>query len=876
MEISTKYNPKEIEGQWYETWMKNGLFHSEPDERTPYTIVIPPPNVTGMLHMGHMLNNTLQDVLIRRARMQGFNACWVPGTDHASIATEAKVVDMLSKQGIKKSDLSREQFLAHAFEWKEKYGGIILEQLQKLGCSCDWERTRFTMEEDLYKSVIKVFVDLHQKGLIYRGTRMVNWDPVGKTALSDEEVIHSEENSQLYYLSYALSDGSGSVQIATTRPETILGDTAICVHPDDPRYAHLKGKQALVPIVNRPIPIIFDEYVEREFGTGALKVTPAHDLNDYELGKKHGLETINIFNDDASIADHIGIYQGMDRFKLRKQIATDLEACGALVKTESLKNKVGRSERTRAVIEPRLSEQWFVDMQQFMDLHPEVLDNVLNDEISFYPKNLKNTYRHWLEGIKDWCISRQLWWGQQIPAYYLPNGEIVVAESIEEALLKAKELDSSLQLSDLRQDPDVLDTWFSSWLWPISVFNGIMEPKNSDIRYYYPTQTLVTGPDIIFFWVARMIMSGYAYEGEKPFQNVYFTGIVRDKQRRKMSKQLGNSPDPIELMEQFGTDGVRMGLMLSAPAGNDLLFDEALCEQGRNFSNKIWNAFRLISGWEAGNESDEFYANNATFINGWMRERIDASIVEIDAAFSQFRVSEAMMTIYRLVWGDFCSWYLEMMKPGMDKLLPAAQLEQVKLFFDELLRMLHPFMPFITEDLWQQLFDRNGVFINQQDYPTSTNCKGYTEEMDFAMELIATVRALRNENGISPRVSCRIYQVQNAEIGIDNTKNIISKLANIEAFSSDKSAEDNLVKLVRASELSFAFEGFEPNAIDLDKLENELSRLKSFLLGIEKKLSNEKFMANANEEVIEREKMKQKDALSKMEAIQRELSQNAK
>jgi len=870
MEIGAKYNPQEIEGRWYESWMNAGLFHSEPDERKPYTIVIPPPNVTGMLHMGHMLNNTIQDVLIRRARMLGFNACWVPGTDHASIATEAKVVAMLKERGIKKSEITREEFLAYATEWKDKYGGIILKQLRRLGCSCDWDRTRFTMEDDLYQSVIKVFVDLHKKGMIYRGTRMVNWDPIGKTALSDEEVIYTEEDSRLFYLKYKVVGHDRNIQIATTRPETILGDTALCVHPDDERYRGLENAFVTVPLVNRDIPIIYDEYVEMEFGTGALKVTPAHDLNDYELGKKHKLESIDIFNDDASIADHVGMYVGMDRFELRKQIVKDLQEGDHLEKIESLKNKVGRSERTHAIIEPRLSNQWFVDMQKFIAKNPEVLEKVMNDEVALHPKKFKNTYRHWIEGIKDWCISRQLWWGQRIPAYYLPNGEYVVGETPELALEEAKKIDPSLTLNDLNQDEDVLDTWFSSWLWPISVFDGILEPNNKEIEYYYPTNTLVTGPDIIFFWVARMVMSGYEYRSDKPFKDVYFTGIVRDKQRRKMSKQLGNSPDPIELMDQYGTDGVRMGLLLSAPAGNDLLFDETLCEQGRNFCNKIWNAYRLISQWEEGNENSEWYDKNASFINSWMRERIDTALVKIEEAYDQFRLSEAMMTMYKLVWGDFCSWYLEMVKPSGSKALPPAQLFVVKGFFEELLRLLHPFMPFITEQLWQELRGKQG-FINEQPYPSESGLKGFAEEMDFAMELITTARAIRNENGISPKIAARIGSCSNAEISVDRTKGVIEKLANVTSIN-DSQDEGSIVRLVAASELSFSFEGAELGAVDIDKLHVELKRLEGFLVGISKKLSNEKFVQNAHPDVVAREKKKQEDTLSKVDSIKKEIS----
>jgi len=872
MSKASQYSPGDIESHWYDQWMNHKIFHSEPDERTPYTIVIPPPNVTGMLHMGHMLNNTIQDVLIRRARMLGLNACWVPGTDHASIATEAKVVAMLADRGIKKADVTREEFLEHAHEWKEKYGGIILKQLRRLGCSCDWDRTRFTMEDDLYRSVIKVFVDLHQKGLIYRGARMVNWDPIGKTALSDEEVIFTEENSRLFYLKYKVVGSANEfLTVATTRPETILGDTGVCVNPNDERFAHLKGAKVIVPLVNREVPVIFDEYVDMEFGTGALKVTPAHDPNDYELGRKHKLESIDIFEEDATISERAGMYVGMDRFDLRRQIARDLEEAELLDRTEDYRNKVGRSERTRAIIEPRMSQQWFMNMEQFIGDTPEVLESVMSDEVKFYPPKLKNTYRHWIEGIRDWCISRQLWWGHRIPAYYLPNDEFVVAETQEEALKIAQDIDPNLQLSDLKQDEDVLDTWFSSWLWPISVFNGIMEPDNEEVNYYYPTNTLVTAPDIIFFWVARMIMAGYEYRDVKPFDQVYFTGIVRDKQRRKMSKQLGNSPDPIDLMDKYGTDGVRMGLLMSAPAGNDLLFDEALCEQGRNFCNKIWNAYRLVDGWSDEGEEDPWFGANADLANNWMRQRIDRALEQIEESYGQFRISEAMMTLYKLVWNDFCSWYLEMMKPEYGKSLRPQDLKQVKAYFEELMRILHPFMPFITEELWQGL-KSEGEFINLMDHPVSSGSSNDSSEMDLAMSVISTVRALRNENGISPKTSATIHNCDKAQMNLGTFEGLISKLANVETFDANASAENAIDKLVGTSELQFSFEGVELGAVDHEKVESELKRLRGFLIGIEKKLGNEKFVANAKPEIVDRERQKKEDTLSKIDALERELS----
>ncbi|MBI1305921.1 MAG: valine--tRNA ligase [Bacteroidetes bacterium] len=871
MSISAQYDPKSFEEYWYQQWESNGLFRSVPDEREPYTILIPPPNVTGILHMGHMLNNTIQDLMIRRARMLGYNACWVPGTDHASIATEAKVVAMLKEKGINKKDLSREEFLSYAWEWKEKYGGIILSQLRKLGCSCDWDRTRFTMEDDLYKSVIDVFVDLYEKGLIYKGVRMVNWDPAGKTALSDEEVIHREVDSNLYYVRYKLVDEDGYIQIATTRPETILGDTAICVNPNDERYFHLKGKKAIVPISNREVPIIFDEYVDIEYGTGALKVTPAHDINDYNLGLKHNVPVIDVFNEDGTISEIAGNYIGMDRFAVRKQIAKDLDELGNLVKIEAIKNKVGFSERTNAMIEPRISQQWFVNMQAFIDKNPEVLQSVLDDTISLHPAKFKNTYRHWLENLKDWCISRQLLWGQRIPAYYLPDGSFVVASTPEQALAKAQEKIPGITADQLNQDEDVLDTWFSSWLWPMSVFNGINEPENADIKYYYPTNLLVTGPDIIFFWVARMIMAGYEYRNEKPFGDVYFTGIVRDKIGRKMSKQLGNSPDPIELMNQYGTDGVRMGLLLAAPAGNDLLFDESLCEQGRNFSNKIWNAYRLISGWETGENNDEFYSGTADKVHNWMSARISNAIETIDDHFSKYRVSDALMTTYKLIWDDFCSWYLEWMKPAYGSPIPAAHLEKVNQHFDQLLRLLHPFMPFITEHLWQQLNPGANDFINKQSWPVQSQSESDSTSFEKAMNLITLIRSVRNKNGISPKIEAGISIKTENVTDYSNLSVAINKLANVSSLQFGDSGE-GLKELNGTDEVYLQFEGFEFAAKDTEKLKSEIERLKGFLTGIEKKLSNEKFVANASADVVGRERQKQSDTLSKIEALEKELA----
>lgn len=780
MEIASKYNPAEVEGKWYQYWLDNGFFKSKPDGREPYTIVIPPPNVTGVLHMGHMLNNTIQDILIRRARMQGKNACWVPGTDHASIATEAKVVNRLAQQGIKKTDLTREDFLKHAWEWKEEHGGIILKQLRKLGASCDWDRTAFTMDELRSESVIKVFVDLYNKGLIYRGVRMVNWDPKALTALSDEEVIYKEEHSKLYYLRYKVEgDPEGRYAIvATTRPETIMGDTAMCINPNDPKNTWLKGKKVIVPLVNRVIPVIEDDYVDIEFGTGCLKVTPAHDVNDYMLGEKYNLPSIDIFNDNGTISEAGGLYVGMDRFDVRKQIEKDLEAAGLMEKVEAYENKVGFSERTNVPIEPKLSMQWFLKMEHLAQI---ALEPVMKDDIKFYPPKFKNTYRHWMENIKDWCISRQLWWGHRIPAYFLPEGGYVVAETAEKALEMAKEKtgNASLTMADLRQDEDVLDTWFSSWLWPISLFNGINDPDNQEINYYYPTSDLVTGPDIIFFWVARMIMAGYEYRGKMPFKNVYFTGIVRDKLGRKMSKSLGNSPDPLQLIEQYGADGVRMGLMMAAPAGNDIPFDDALCEQGRNFNNKIWNAFRLIKGWTVDSTIEQPEAA-ATAVK-WFKMQLDKTIAEMDDLFGKYRLSEAMMAVYKLFWDEFSSWYLEMVKPGYQQPVDKSTYLSTLGFFDALLRLLHPFMPFITEELWQALEPRKeGESLMVALIPEVAPVDNlYLEDFEIAKEIVGGVRTIRLQKNIPNKEALELQVLGEHN---DHFNSVIAKMCNLSSI----------------------------------------------------------------------------------------------
>lgn len=863
MEIASKYNPAEVEDKWYEYWMKNNLFHSEPDSREPFTVVIPPPNVTGVLHMGHMLNNSIQDILVRRARMMGKNACWVPGTDHASIATEAKVVGRLASQGISKTDLTREEFLKHAWEWTDEHGGIILQQLRKLGASCDWDRTCFTLDEKRSESVFKVFVDLYNKGLIYRGVRMVNWDPAAKTALSDEEVIHKEENSKLYYLKYKVEGEDGFAVVATTRPETIFGDVAVCINPNDEKTAHLKGKKVIVPIVNRVVPIIEDDYVDMEFGTGFLKVTPAHDVNDYMLGEKHNLEALDIFNDDGSLNAHGLQYEGMDRFDVRKKIEKDLQEAGLLEKAEPYTNKVGFSERTNVPIEPKLSMQWFLKME---GLAKPALDAVENDTIKFYPARYKNTYRYWMENIKDWCISRQLWWGHRIPAYYLPEGGYVIAETPELALAEAQKKNPSLKIEDLRQDEDCLDTWFSSWLWPISVFDGINQPNNKDIEYYYPTSDLVTGPDIIFFWVARMIMSGYEYRQKPCFQNVYFTGIVRDKQGRKMSKQLGNSPDPLDLIAQYGADGVRMGLLLTAPAGNDIPFDEALCEQGRNFNSKIWNAFRLVKGWEVDNSIEQ--PESATIAVKWFDNVLSKTITEIDDLFSKYRLSDALMLVYKLFWDEFSSWYLEMIKPAYQKPIDAKTYQETLGFFDSLLRMLHPFMPFITEELWQALSERKeGESIMIASMPKASDVDtDLLSAFEKVKETISGIRTIRlqkniaNKDALDLEVLGEYNEAYNA---------VISKMGNITEIKNVSEKNPHAISfLIGTTEFAIPMGNNIDVDAEIEKLEAELVYLQGFLNSVMKKLGNEKFVANAKAEVVDAERKKQADAESKIKTIE--------
>ena len=871
MEIASKYNPAEVEGKWYQYWLNHGFFKSKPDGREPYTIVIPPPNVTGVLHMGHMLNNTIQDILIRRARMQGKNACWVPGTDHASIATEAKVVNRLAQQGIKKTDLTREDFLKHAWEWKEEHGGIILKQLRKLGASCDWDRTAFTMDELRSESVIKVFVDLYNKGLIYRGVRMVNWDPKALTALSDEEVIYKEEHSKLYYLRYKVEgDPEGRYAVvATTRPETIMGDTAMCINPNDPKNTWLKGKKVIVPLVNRVIPVIEDDYVDVEFGTGCLKVTPAHDVNDYMLGEKYNLPSIDIFNDNGTISEAGGLYVGMDRFDVRRQIEKDLEDAGLMEKVEAYENKVGFSERTNVPIEPKLSMQWFLKMEHLAQI---ALEPVMKDEIKFYPPKFKNTYRHWMENIKDWCISRQLWWGHRIPAYFLPEGGYVVAETTEKALELAKEKtgNAALTIADLRQDEDVLDTWFSSWLWPVSLFNGINDPDNEEINYYYPTSDLVTGPDIIFFWVARMIMAGYEYRGKMPFKNVYFTGIVRDKLGRKMSKSLGNSPDPLQLIEQYGADGVRMGLMMAAPAGNDIPFDDALCEQGRNFNNKIWNAFRLIKGWTVDSTIEQPEAA-ATAVK-WFKMQLDKTIAEMDDLFSKYRLSEAMMAVYKLFWDEFSSWYLEMVKPGYQQPVDKSTYLSTLGFFDALLRLLHPFMPFITEELWQALEPRKEgeslmVALIPEVAPVDNS---YLEHFEIAKEIVGGVRAIRLQKNI-PNKEALELQVLGEHNGHFNA--VISKMCNLSSIiCTEEKAAGSASFLVRTTEYAVPLGNMINVEEELAKLQDELKYQQGFLASVMKKLSNESFVNKAPAKVIEMERKKQADAESKIKSIEESIA----
>ena len=870
MELATKYSPQNVESKWYQYWLDNKLFSSKPDGREPYTVVIPPPNVTGVLHMGHMLNNTIQDILVRRARMEGKNACWVPGTDHASIATEAKVVGKLAEQGIKKTDLSRDEFLNHAWDWTREHGGIILKQLRRLGASCDWDRTSFTMDVTRSKSVIKVFCDLYNKGLIYRGVRMVNWDPKAQTALSDEEVIYKDEHSKLYYLRYAIVEDPGKYAIvATTRPETIMGDTTMCINPADPKNQHLRGKHVIVPLVGREIPVIEDDYVDIEFGTGCLKVTPAHDINDHALGLKHHLETIDIFNDNGTISKAAGMYVGMDRFDVRAQIEKDLEAAGLMEKVEDYDNKVGFSERTNVPIEPKLSTQWFLKMQHFADL---ALAPVMDDEIQFYPPKYKNTYRHWLENIKDWCISRQLWWGHRIPAYYLPNRDFVVAGSPEEALKLAQQKDSSLKMEDLHQDSDCLDTWFSSWLWPISVFDGINKPDNEEINYYYPTSDLVTGPDIIFFWVARMIMAGYEYRKTLPFKHVYFTGIVRDKLGRKMSKSLGNSPDPIMLIDKYGADGVRMGMMLAAPAGNDILFDETLCEQGRNFNNKIWNAFRLVKGWTV---SDEQPSEANLQAVKWFDAMLKKTNAEVDEQFRQYRISEALMNVYRLFWDEFSSWYLEMVKPAYGEPLDRATYDATLRFFDILLKMLHPFMPFITEELWQHLYERkegDSIMLEclKLNAP-SDNELNLVADIEKVKQIVSNIRMIRNQKNISPKDTLTLQA-----IGINpfaSYDSIITKMANLSAISTvGQKTAGNAEFMIDTNEYEVPLGSLIDVAAEIEKQEAQLKHLEGFLAGVEKKLSNENFVAHAPEQVVAMERKKKADSEEKIAAIKANLA----
>ncbi len=888
MELASKYNPSDVESKWYQYWLDNKLFSSKPDGRKPYTIVIPPPNVTGVLHMGHMLNNTIQDILVRRARMTGKNACWVPGTDHASIATEAKVVNRLAQQGIKKTDLTREEFLKHAWAWTEEHGGIILKQLRKLGASCDWERTAFTMDETRSKSVIKVFCDLYNKGLIYRGVRMVNWDPKALTALSDEEVIYKEEHSKLYYLKYYVSDDDMSGEtgsegeivhrdkqgrryavVATTRPETIMGDTAMCINPKDPKNRWLSGKKVIVPLVNRVIPVIEDEYVDIEFGTGCLKVTPAHDVNDYMLGEKYNLPSIDIFNDNGTISDAAGMYVGMDRFDVRSQIEKDLQAAELLEKVEAYVNKVGFSERTNIAIEPKLSMQWFLKMQHFADM---ALPPVMNDELKFYPAKYKNTYRNWLENIKDWCISRQLWWGHRIPAYFLPKGGFVVAETAEEALKLAIEKtgDANLKAEDLRQDDDCLDTWFSSWLWPISLFDGINRPNNEEINYYYPTSDLVTGPDIIFFWVARMIMAGYEYMGNMPFRNVYFTGIVRDKLGRKMSKSLGNSPDPLDLIDKYGADGVRMGMMLSAPAGNDILFDDALCEQGRNFNNKIWNAFRLIKGWEVADIEQPEYASIAT---SWFENMLAKTSAEVADLFSKYRLSEALMAIYKLFWDEFSSWYLELIKPAYGTPIDKKTYEQTLRFFETLLKLLHPFMPFITEELWQHIYDRKDgeSIMTQQLSENETFDENFISQFEAVKEVIGGIRTIRLQKNIAQKETLELQIVD--ENPTAQFCSVIIKLCNLSGISTVATKADGAVSfMVGTTEYAVPLGNLINVEEELKKLEADLKYQEGFLQSVLKKLSNEKFVSKAPANVIETERKKQADAETKIAALKESIA----
>ena len=864
--LATKYDPKEVEDKWYKYWLDNDLFKSEPDEREPYTIVIPPPNVTGVLHMGHMLNETIQDILIRHARMQGKNALWVPGTDHASIATEAKVVNRLAQQGIKKTDLTREEFLKHAWDWTHEHGNKILLQLRKLGASCDWSRTAFTMDEIRSKSVLKVFCDLYNKGLIYRGVRMVNWDPKALTALSDEEVIYKEEHSKLYYLRYKIVGEDGYAIVATTRPETIMGDTAMCINPKDPKNKHLHGKRVIVPLVDREIPVIEDEYVDIEFGTGCLKVTPCHDINDHMLGEKYNLPSIDIFNDNGTISERAGMYVGMDRFDVRKQIEKDLAEAGLLEKVEDYTNKVGFSERTNVPIEPKLSMQWFLKMG---DLVKPALENVMNDNIKFYPPKFKNTYRHWMTDTKDWCISRQLWWGHRIPAYFLPKGGYVVAETPEEALKLAQAKDSSLKMDDLKQDEDCLDTWFSSWLWPISLFDGINNPGNKEIKYYYPTSDLVTGPDIIFFWVARMIIAGYEYMGDKPFKNVYFTGIVRDKLGRKMSKSLGNSPDPLDLIDRYGADGVRMGLMLAAPAGNDILYDDSLCEQGRNFNNKIWNAFRLVKSW---NVADIEQPEHSKLAVKWFESVLNSTLAEVEDLFSKFRLNDALMTVYRLFWEEFSAWYLEIIKPAYGEPIDKATYDTTLGFFDTLLRLLHPFMPFITEELWQHISERaDGESIMYAKLPKAGAVDDdVVKLMNEAKEIVSGVRNVRTSKNIPNKNALKLQVVGKFT---NPYATIIKKLAGVDEISEVASKDATAASfLVGTTEYAVPLGSNINIEEELDKLQKELEYMQGFLRTVEKKLSNEKFVAHAPEAVVNGERKKKADAESKIATLQESIA----
>ena len=883
MELASKYDPQDVEGKWYQYWLDNKLFSSKPDGRDPYTVVIPPPNVTGVLHMGHMLNNTIQDILVRRARMEGKNACWVPGTDHASIATEAKVVNRLAQQGIKKTDLTREEFLKHAWDWTHEHGGIILKQLRRLGASCDWDRTAFTMDETRSRAVIHVFCDLYQKGLIYRGVRMVNWDPKAQTALSDEEVVYKDEHSKLYHLKYYVveqdcqqvdeenvmhKDEKGYYAVvATTRPETIMGDTAMCINPEDKKNTWLKGKHVIVPLVGREIPVIEDSYVDIEFGTGCLKVTPAHDINDHALGLKHGLATIDIFNDNGTISEAAGMYVGMDRMDVRKQISADLQEAGLMEKIEDYNNKVGFSERTNVPIEPKLSTQWFLKMQHFADI---ALAPVMDDDIEFYPKKYKNTYRHWLENIKDWCISRQLWWGHRIPAYYFDNEgkkDFVVAETAEEALKLAQEKNANIKAEDLEQESDCLDTWFSSWLWPISLFDGIEHPDNEEINYYYPTSDLVTGPDIIFFWVARMIMAGYEYRGKMPFKHVYFTGIVRDKLGRKMSKSLGNSPDPLDLIDKFGADGVRMGMMLSAPAGNDILFDESLCEQGRNFNNKIWNAFRLVKGWET---ADIEQPKSAEIAVKWFDAKLKEVNEEMQKQFKDYRISEALMTVYKLFWDEFSSWYLEMVKPAYGQPIDQKSYDATLRFFDALLKMLHPFMPFITEELWQHIYDRkDGESIMREKLeipaPTAEEQK-LAADIEAVKQIIAGVRTVRNQKNIAQKEQLSLQVVGKNDFEAYN--DVTLKMANLDKIEviAEKSADASSF-MVGTDEFAVPLGDLIDVAAEIEKAEAQLKHLEGFLMGVRKKLSNENFVAHAPEKVVALERKKESDSVEKIAAL---------